>query len=433
MRKFLTFLCLFTLITIKANAQEEPYKECKWYIGVGGGVRFGSMTFSNLDKDVFPNEKGMTNGLFSVFVERNFGKEGNFGLRPTLTFLNRGGKLTGIYSTKEFDNYYESEGIEDVSYKLKAHYFDIRVPIFYQFGTYSSRIRPYVYVAPIVGFSTGGKINVEQRFLSGNYAGYEMDLNKANMASTYFAGSIGVGAKWNFNVVGQNLYLALDASYEIGFNNTYGKKEKNGEAIVQKDLFYNVYKINGTRKFSGFELMMTIGIPLGKKKSRPAYVAPVVHKVEPTPVAQETETVPVVEEKAQEKPCYSLEEISAMMSSGENVYGKTFCAVDAIQFEFGNSTIKRSSYAYLDKLAKILKETGMKVEVKGHTDNVGTEDFNMKLSKERAKGVVNYLVKNGVPTSQLTYSFYGMSQPLADNDTEDGRKLNRRVEFEILK
>lgn len=57
----------------------------------------------------------------------------------------------------------------------------------------------------------------------------------------------------------------------------------------------------------------------------------------------------------------------------------------------------------------------------------------MKLSKERAKGVVNYLVKNGVPTSQLTYSFYGMSQPLADNDTEDGRKLNRRVEFEILK
>ena len=179
--------------------------------------------------------------------------------------------------------------------------------------------------------------------------------------------------------------------------------------------------------------MMTIGIPLGKKKSRPAYVAPVVHKVEPTPVAQETETVPVVEEKAQEKPCYSLEEISAMMSSGENVYGKTFCAVDAIQFEFGNSTIKRSSYAYLDKLAKILKETGMKVEVKGHTDNVGTEDFNMKLSKERAKGVVNYLVKNGVPTSQLTYSFYGMSQPLADNDTEDGRKLNRRVEFEILK
>ena len=427
MRKFFTFLCLLTLVTVKAHAQDEPYKESKWYVGVGGGVRFGSMTFSNLDKDVFPDEKGMTSGLFSVFVERNFGKEGNFGIRPTLTFLNRGGKLTGIYSTKAFDSYYEDEGIDDVFYKLKAHYLDVRVPIFYQFGTYSSRIRPYVYVAPIVGFPTGGKINVEQRYLSGNYNGYELDLNKANIASTYFAGAIGVGAKWNLNVEGHNLYLALDASYELGLSDTYGQKEKDGEAIVQKQVFYNAYQINGKRKFSGFELMATVGIPLGKKKSQSVYVAPVVREPEPAPVTA------VVVEKKQEKPCYSLEEISDLMKKGENVYGKTFCAVDAIQFEFGKSTIKRSSHAYLDEIAKILKETGMKVEVKGHTDNVGTEDFNMKLSKDRAEAVVNYLVKKGVPSSHLTYSYYGMSRPLAENDTEEGRKLNRRVEFEIQK
>lgn len=427
MKKLALLLCLMALPIIGVSAQDVSSKESKWYVGVGGGIRFGNMTFSDIDKSVFPDKEGLTSGLFSVFVERNFGKEGNFGIRPMVTFLNRGGKLTGIYSTGEYEGYYKEKGIDDISYRLKAHYLDVRVPIFYQFGTYASKIRPYVYVAPIVGFPTGGKINVEQRFTSGEYAGYELGLNKANIASTYFAGAIGVGTKWNLNVEGHNLYLALDASYEFGLSNTYGKKEKDGEAIVQKELFYNAYQIKGNRKFSGFELMATIGIPLGKKKKNiqpePVYVAPVVRQ--PETVVEE----PVV----QEKPCYSLEEISEMMEKGESVYGKTFCAVDAIQFEFGESTIKRSSYDYLDELARILKETGMKVEVKGHTDNVGSEEFNMKLSKDRAEAVVKRLVKKGVQRSNLSYSYYGMSRPLTDNDTEEGRKLNRRVEFEILK
>ena len=75
----------------------------------------------------------------------------------------------------------------------------------------------------------------------------------------------------------------------------------------------------------------------------------------------------------------------------------------------------------------------MRVEVKGHTDNVGTEDFNVKLSRDRAEEVVKYLTRQGVSESNLSYSYYGMSRPLASNDTEDGRKMNRRVEFEILK
>lgn len=424
MKKFISFLCLLALPSVGILAQEASDKESKWYVGVGGGIRFGSMRFSKINEDVFPDKKGMTSGLFSVFVERNFGKEGNYGVRPTFTFLNRGGKITGIYSSEVFNNYYENEGIDDISYKVKAHYLDLRVPIFYQFGTYSSKIRPYVYIAPVFGICTGGKINVEKRYLSGEYDGYELGLRKANMASSYFAGAIGIGAKWNLNVNGHNVYLALDASYELGFSNTYGQKEKNGEAIVQNNLFYNAYKLEGNRKFSGFELMATIGIPLGKKK-KTSIVAP--PPVQPVVITAKQEQV---------KPCYSLEEISYMIKKGENVYGKTICAtdaIDAIQFEFGKSTIKRSSHGYLNELSRILKETGMKVEVKGHTDNVGTEEFNLNLSKERAEAVMNYLIKNGVSASKLSYSYYGMSRPLADNETEEGRRQNRRVEFEILK
>ncbi len=57
----------------------------------------------------------------------------------------------------------------------------------------------------------------------------------------------------------------------------------------------------------------------------------------------------------------------------------------------------------------------------------------MKLSKERAKAVVEYLVKKGVSRAKLSYGYYGMSRPLTSNDTEEGRTMNRRVEFEILR
>ena len=90
------------------------------------------------------------------------------------------------------------------------------------------------------------------------------------------------------------------------------------------------------------------------------------------------------------------------------------------------------SFEYLDKIAAILIKTQVRVEVKGHTDNVGSEEVNMKLSKERAKAVVNYLVRKGVGKDKISYSYYGMSEPLTTNDTEEGRTMNRRVEFEIL-
>ena len=121
-----------------------------------------------------------------------------------------------------------------------------------------------------------------------------------------------------------------------------------------------------------------------------------------------------------------------MVDRSESVVGKTICAIDVINFDFAKSNIKMESFEYLDKIAAILIKTQVRVEVKGHTDNVGSEEVNMKLSKERAKAVVNYLVRKGVGKDKISYSYYGMSEPLTTNDTEEGRTMNRRVEFEIL-
>ena len=105
-----------------------------------------------------------------------------------------------------------------------------------------------------------------------------------------------------------------------------------------------------------------------------------------------------------------------------------------IYFNPAEATIKPESRPALEDAAKILKENPtIKVEIQGHTDGWGEAEYNLDLSDERAWSVVTYLVKNyGIDQSRLTARGYGESRPVADNDTDYGRALNRRVEFVIL-
>ncbi|MDX2195873.1 MAG: OmpA family protein [Cytophagales bacterium] len=104
-------------------------------------------------------------------------------------------------------------------------------------------------------------------------------------------------------------------------------------------------------------------------------------------------------------------------------------------FEFGTSAIKDStSYIELNKLATQLAQQNKSViEISGHTDDIGADEFNLSLSQHRATSVVEYLVSHGVRPWRLKPKGYGEQVPIAPNDSEDGRKLNRRVEMTILK
>ena len=88
----------------------------------------------------------------------------------------------------------------------------------------------------------------------------------------------------------------------------------------------------------------------------------------------------------------------------------------------------------LDRLAKILTDNpGLEIEIDGHTDNVGNDQNNLILSQNRAKSVLNYLVLKNIKVTRLSSNGFGKSMPVAGNDTDEGRQLNRRVEFVILK
>ena len=105
-----------------------------------------------------------------------------------------------------------------------------------------------------------------------------------------------------------------------------------------------------------------------------------------------------------------------------------------IFFDFNKFELKKESYNELNRLAKMLIENHtMQIEIGGYTDNVGSDAYNDGLSEKRADAVVQYLLKkSNVETSRIILKHYGEKNPVADNSTEHGRKLNRRVEFKIL-
>jgi OOP family OmpA-OmpF porin len=101
-----------------------------------------------------------------------------------------------------------------------------------------------------------------------------------------------------------------------------------------------------------------------------------------------------------------------------------------VNFAFDSAEIDPSSSVVLDAAADQLKECpNVAVRVEGHTDSVGSDSYNQGLSERRAEGVDSHLVGRGVSASRLTAVGFGESQPVASNDTDEGRALNRRVEL----
>jgi outer membrane protein OmpA-like peptidoglycan-associated protein len=104
-----------------------------------------------------------------------------------------------------------------------------------------------------------------------------------------------------------------------------------------------------------------------------------------------------------------------------------------IFFETGKSTLKPTSFPELERVIKFLNENStLKIEIAGHTDNVGNAATNKNLSQARANAVANYIIKNGVAKDRIVAKGYGMEKPVASNKTAAGKSQNRRVEFTIL-
>jgi outer membrane protein OmpA-like peptidoglycan-associated protein len=113
--------------------------------------------------------------------------------------------------------------------------------------------------------------------------------------------------------------------------------------------------------------------------------------------------------------------------------GQTY-RLNNIHFDLDKSSFRPESYQEMDNLKAILTQyPHMEIQLNGHTDSLNSEKYNLDLSNRRAKAVYDYLVKKGISPKRLKWKGYGESEPVTENTTEEGRAINRRVEFVVLK
>lgn len=169
-----------------------------------------------------------------------------------------------------------------------------------------------------------------------------------------------------------------------------------------------------TGKTIGYELYRTIGCPGRQLLDEPCPVpAP------PAVVAAAPEPAPV--------PAYVAPVTPPAAPPAKLV-------LTGVNFDFDKSTLRPEDIAIIDRDAASLDKWGdVNIEVAGHTDSRGSDEYNMKLSQRRAEAVRSYLVSKGIASDRLSAKGYGESQPVADNATDEGRFQNRRVELIPLK
>jgi len=125
--------------------------------------------------------------------------------------------------------------------------------------------------------------------------------------------------------------------------------------------------------------------------------------------------------------------LNAGVGSWSVEFDETNYELKDVLFETGKATLKSSSYTQLNQVVEgMLRYDTVRVEIAGHTDNVGGEEYNMGLSQARADVVRDYLVNHKIAPARITAKGYGFSVPVEDNATEAGRARNRRIEVHIL-
>ncbi len=432
MKKIVVFL--FVAISVLGTyAQKAEPSAQSFVLGVRGGVNIFDMHYSSNDVSFYNHKYGFGKQL-GMFV---------------------GYEVKGFFV--KLDALYTARGVKlswsDINYRLDANYLDLRLPIGYAFF-WRKKVQPYIMVAPSANLAIGGKAYYNSQGTSVN-----VNLSNASISPLDFSVFFGGGMRFPIPIGEHRLYIGLEAGYNLGFLNTFSDMELNNTANAVN---LPIYEVSGTRKNVGIEAAVTLSwaIPLGKKqkvdnapKEEPTPVMvenipePVKPPVEETPVQEPEEIVeetpvpePVIEEPEPEpepvivyqaKECYSIEEMKDFISRNVPIDDKRICMFD-MKFEFGSAVMEKEAEKQLDEFVDLYKKfPNMQLQISGHTDNVGSDAYNQKLSEDRAKSVRDYFLKKGVPANRMVVTGFGLKYPIDTNDTEEGRAKNRRVEVDI--
>lgn len=155
-------------------------------------------------------------------------------------------------------------------------------------------------------------------------------------------------------------------------------------------------------------------------------------KLPPPPVRKQIpdDTALIAKQPAVQQPVVQPSEPAIVEK--EIAKSDSLIVLSEVLFEVNSYKLNPDLYPELDSLIAFMKkDPSTKIEISGHTDATGKEPHNIKLSEDRADAVAEYIVDNGIATSRVSFNGYGSSRPIAPNDTEEGRRKNRRVEILI--
>jgi outer membrane protein OmpA-like peptidoglycan-associated protein len=301
------------------------------------------------------------------------------------------------------------------------------------------------YQAPVekdTGYMKGG-------YNSQCYIGLRFQKRYKEFAQVRLAEPLHRGTTYEFEMYVRLAYWSNALVKSLGVLFTKGGYHSQGDAvkssiidsIAKKGGFINNYqwfRIKGKYKADGGEKYITIGnfmpfiekdmirINIFKLGFREAY-----YFIDEVSLykAKEPEEIVKVEYVGSIKP---NEEDSVLTVKKDIKVGEKV-ALKNIFFEEGKYYLLPESYIELNKLAQyLIRNPGMEIQINGHSDNTGSKNRNQKISELRAREVFEYLIKKGVQ-NKMYFKGYGSSQPVASNDTDEGKQKNRRVEFEIIK
>ena len=410
-------------------------------IGIRGGVNFSDMHYSYNKINQFYDHHIQIQGMGGIFGHFQLGKT-QFALRPEVSFVGRADSLEW----------------KDVHYRLKAHYIDFRLPLTYNIRFHESHVSPYLMVAPQLNMAYGGKVTYHAEDFP---KGVEAPITTADINPFDFSVMLGGGFDFLIPTQGAPVVFSIEAGYNIGMWNTFAPREIRNNPDVAPDnrsvianLFPRAELYRESRKNRGIELAFRLAVPIDDswkgrrpKKETPAitltdtiYMPDTVYVRESdTTIRIQTDTVYILKPinngenpEYVRKDCYSFGEMYAFVKLGIDISDKRLCLFN-INFDFDSYRLRSESFPHLDEVAMMMNAyPEMRIKIMGHTDSLGSDQYNETLSLNRAKSVKRYLNSKGISLDRMETAGYGEKYPIETNSTDEGRFHNRRVEIEIL-
>lgn len=395
-----------------------------------------------------------------ILVDVPISSNNRWHFQPGIIYMEKGRKF---YRRNDTTTSILTDTIS-TSHNLGINYIDIPLNLTYKIPM-SSKASFFLSAGPYVGFFYNGKQKNETRMYSSNsFKDEEVRLESGKEKGKFKTLNAGVNARAGFEIgnvilsgfMSEGLTNFYTASYDGTFKHQVrgvslgiwlnkvkppAKAPKVVAVAVDKDDDGVEDKIDkcpdvpGSKKYNGCPVPDTDGDGMNDEADAcPTVAGDINFNGCPVPDSDgdgviDTEDKCTTEAGTKENHgCPEIKRDTIAKVIEEKV---TFAAKN-IFFKAASDQLTESSVAPLDEVVKVLSEhSSLKMEIEGHTDSTGKAEMNMKLSRQRAESVKNYLIGKGIDASRLTATGFGSSKPLQSNETPEGRKRNRRVELKL--